>query len=380
MGEPAGSCLVCGGVRRALPVPGPRSMLSDGRVVDRPLEKADCSVCGAVGHRHPPSAAEVAATFEGGYSLYAHAPGRPEEDARQRAYAEWIAGSLPGAAPTRLFEIGCGNGSLLRALASRFPGAEAGGVDPSADAVAHAQAAGIAACRGFASDAAAAVRDRDLVVSVNVVEHTADPVAFLRALAAIGSEDARLVVICPDAVTPSSELLVFDHLHTLTDGALARLAAEAGLHVRSSHPAPTALGAFRMHLLGRGGAAPSPGPMATDALHAARAAYLDSWARLDGVLLERARGDGLACFGTGEAALLLRAYAPRAWAKVHRFTVDHPNAGTFCGLPVVPVASIEAGRGETMLLAVRPRDQEKVAGRLAGRWARMVRWDDVVTA
>jgi len=359
-------------------------MLSDGRLVERPLDKADCSSCGAVGHRQPPSAAEVAATFDSGYSLYAHAPGRPEEDARQRAYADWIAESLGPSAPSRLFEIGCGNGSLLRALASRFPGSEAGGIDPSPEAVEHARSAGIAARRGFAADAAAEVRDRDLVLSVNVVEHTADPIAFLRALAAIGSEGGRLVVICPDGALRSTELLVFDHLHSFTDGALARLAGQAGLGVRSSRPAPAALGAFRMYLLGCGGGPearpPEPAATSTDALHAARAEYLQSWARLDDALGERAGGDRLTCFGTGEAAFLLRAYAPRTWSRVERCTVDHPNASAFCGLPVVPVASIEPGRGEAILLAVRPRDQERVAGRLAGRWARIVRWDDVVTA
>jgi SAM-dependent methyltransferase len=355
-------------------------MLSDGRLVERPLEKADCAVCGAVGHCQPPSVAEVVATFESGYSLCAHAPGRPEEDARQRAYADWIAESIAPAAPSRLFEIGCGNGSLLRALASRFPGAEAGGVDPSPEAVEHARSAGLAARRGFAADTAQEIRDRDLVLSVNVVEHTADPVAFLRALAAIASEDGRIVVICPDGGTPSSELLVFDHLHSFTDGALACLAGEAGLRVLSSRPAPATLGAFRMHVFGRGRDARPPEPGVLDALHAARAAYLQSWARLDDVLRERAGHDRLTGFGTGEAAFLLRAYAPRTWARVVRCTVDHPNASSFCGLPVVPLPSTDPGSGEAVLLAVRPRDQDKVAGRLAGQWARIVRWDDIVTA
>jgi SAM-dependent methyltransferase len=268
----------------------------------------------------------------------------------------------------------------LRALASRFPGAEAGGVDPSPEAVEHARSAGIAARRGFAADAAREIRHRDLVLSVNVVEHTADPVAFLRAFAAIGSDDGRIVVVCPDGSAPSSELLVFDHLHSFTDGALARIAGPAGLRVLSSRAAPATLGAFRMHVLGRGRDARLPEPGAPDALHAARAAYLQSWARLDDVLRERAGDDRLTCFGTGEAAFLLRAYAPRTWARVQRCTVDHPNATSFCSLPVVPLPSIEPGSGEAMLVAVRPRDQEKVAGRLAGRWGRIVRWDDVVTA
>src|SRR5262249_40260370 len=140
------------------------------------------------------------------------------------------------------------------------------------------------------------------------------------------------------------------------------------------------LGAFRMHALGRGGEAPPPESDTTDALHAARAAYLQSRARLDGALGERAGDDRLTCFGTGEAAFLLRAYAPPTWSRAFRCTVDHPNASAFCGLPIAPFASIEPGRGEAILLAVRPRDQEKVAGRLAGRWGRIVRWDDVVTA
>src|SRR5215831_7494494 len=120
MKEASASCPACGGMRSVLPLPGPRSMLSDGRMLDRPLAKDDCSRCGLLGHRHTPDAAEIAGYFREGYTLYAHAPGRPEERARQEAYAEWIAAQIRPRGAVRLLEIGCGNGSLLLALKQRL--------------------------------------------------------------------------------------------------------------------------------------------------------------------------------------------------------------------------------------------------------------------
>jgi hypothetical protein len=82
------------------------------------------------------------------------------------------------------------------------------------------------------------------------------------------------------------------------------------------------------------------------------------------------------CFGAGEAAGLLRAYAPRAWASVRACTVDGDSRGGFGALSMIPLDSVPAG--ETILVGVRPADQPHVAERLAARFARVVTWYDLV--
>jgi hypothetical protein len=82
------------------------------------------------------------------------------------------------------------------------------------------------------------------------------------------------------------------------------------------------------------------------------------------------------CFGAGEAAGLLRAYAPRAWSSVRACTVDGHAHGVFGELPMIPIDAV--GRGDTVLIGVRPADQRRVADRLRDRFPRVITWYDLV--
>ncbi len=347
-------------------------MWSDGRVVERLLGKAECCVCGLVSHAQLPSAAEVEAYFAAGYALYAHAPGGAAESARQRAYAEWIAGWLgPSPAGTGL-EAGCGNGSLLLELQALRPGWDLGGLEPSSDAASQARRAGLRVRSGTAAAAPEQGDQHDVVFAVNVIEHCPDPVAFLRSLAAAARPEGRILIVCPDGARRSTELLMFDHWFTFTDTAIALLAERANLRVTDTQRAPGRIGPFRIHVLAREGRTQSLAPSPAGA---ARAAYLEAWGRLDAELCARIGNDAPSCFGTGETALLLRAYAPRAWSRIGSFVVDAPETTSFCGAPVVGLA---AWRPEPLLLAVRPRDQAGLAERLGDLAPRVVRWDDLI--
>lgn len=367
---PADPCLLCGGRRwTPLPDPGPRSMLSDWRTLDAPLGKATCEGCGlarrhAIGH-----AAE--SVYGSGYRLYAHPPGEARERARQEAYAGWMATAVDRP-PRQILDVGCGNGSLLVALRERWPGADTLGCDPSEESVRAGTGAGLGLrlWRGTSGDLPAGVAD--LVVTVNVIEHTADPLAFLADLRRAVSAGGTVVVICPDGGHPNLELLFADHLYSLGAAHVSALMARAGLETMTVRTAPPALGAFQM-------VTARPAVDVPDAAIApcrsARHAYLERWARLDDRLLPRVEGPAV-CFGAGEAAGLLRAYAPQAWARVAACTFDGAAPGAFGDLPIRPLADVP--RDSTLLLGVRPADQPRLAARLGREFARVAAWYDLV--
>ena len=374
------TCLVCGaGEWVALPDPGLASMASDWRVLPVPLGKISCRRCGLVARRVEERGAR---RYADGYALYDHAPGAGFEGARQEQYAAWIAEAVAGhtrRTPQRILDVGCGNGSLLVALASAWPDAELRGCDPSPEAIAHAGPR-VRLWQGTSATLAAGIAD--LVVAVNVIEHTADPVAFLTDLRRACAPAGTLIVVCPDGSRPGVELLFADHLHSFSAPHLRAFAARAGLMAVTTLVAPAALGEFQMLVA----AAVTPGLAriaveSPGALNRRRAALLQRWAELDQRLEPRVAA-GTVCFGVGEAAGLLRAYAPRTWTRVRACTADrralNPAAPSFGGLPIVP---LEALPPETpILVGVRPGDQAAVGERLARQFASVATWYDLVDA
>jgi SAM-dependent methyltransferase len=262
-----------------------------------------------------------------------------------------------------------------------LPATRLRGLEPSRESARHANLAGVPTWSGFAEELAGEVVGQDLVLSVNVIEHSADPVRFLGSLAAMVRPGGEIVVVCPDGGRPSSELLFFDHLFSITASAFARFVERSGLSVKYSRTAPKGLGDFHLYVLSSDPSESKETSSPDPSLHAARVAYLEAWTRLDAALVARtARAGSVTCFGAGEAALLLRAYAPLAWSRVRRATMDAPAEEDFCGLPIAAFDPFEVAPDEVLLLGVRPADQPRVAERLSRSGVRVVRWDDVVAS
>ena len=234
----------------------------------------------------------------------------------------------------------------------------------------------------------------DLVVSVNVIEHTADPAAFVQGLRSAMTADGRLVLVCPDGGRPGLELLFADHVFSFTVHHLKALLAREGLQVVTRSTAPPALGDFQMVVAQQGSVAafseamPSTTPSTTSSTmlppgttgpptDAGRSEYLQRWRALDRQLEARVVAPAV-CFGAGEAAGLLRAYAPRTWRRLRACTVDGDVAAdaTFGDLPLVALASLRAD--DMVLVGVRPSDQAAVGARFRAQGARVATWYDLV--
>ncbi len=352
-------------------------MASDWRILPEPLARFACLACGLA--RRWPASTSSEALFSSGYALYAHVPGDARERTRQARYAAWIAEAVADP-PRCVLDVGCGNGSLLLAMGERWPEAELEGCDPSAESVAHGASSGVRLWQGTSADLPRGTA-ADLVVSINVIEHTADPAGFLRNLRSAMTPDGVLAIVCPDGGRPGLELLFADHVFSFAPHHLEALLGREGLRVAAMSTAPPALGDFQMVVARQEAVAASSDATTPQTTwpppDTGRSEYLQRWRALDRQLEERVVAPAV-CFGAGEAAGLLRAYAPRTWRRLRACTVDGDVAAgaTFGDLPLVPVASVSPD--DTVLVGVRPSDQAGVAERLRARGARVVTWYDLV--
>ncbi|WP_313336147.1 bifunctional 2-polyprenyl-6-hydroxyphenol methylase/3-demethylubiquinol 3-O-methyltransferase UbiG [Sphingobium yanoikuyae] len=149
----------------------------------------------------------------------------------------------------RALDVGCGAGLLAEPLARL--GASVTGLDAAPEniavAVAHAQGQGLAI--DYRATPVEQVSDSgyDLVTSMEVIEHVADPAAFVRALAAKLAPDGLMILSTPNR-TPTSRLAMItigesiggipkgthDWSKFITPDELTALLDDAGLEVTDS--------------------------------------------------------------------------------------------------------------------------------------------------
>ncbi|CAM5506350.1 Ubiquinone biosynthesis O-methyltransferase OS=Sphingobium scionense OX=1404341 GN=ubiG PE=3 SV=1 [Sphingobium scionense] len=149
----------------------------------------------------------------------------------------------------RALDVGCGAGLLAEPLARL--GASVTGLDAAPEniavAVAHAQGQGLSI--DYRATPVEQVGDSgyDLVTSMEVIEHVADPAAFVRALAARLAPDGLMILSTPNR-TPMSRLAMItigesiggipkgthDWAKFITPDELTALLEDAGLEVTDS--------------------------------------------------------------------------------------------------------------------------------------------------
>jgi SAM-dependent methyltransferase len=256
---------------------------------------------------------------------------------------------------------------------TRFPSAKAAGLEPSERGVKWAQQCGLPVHRAYITgEDSVSGFSADLVLSINVIEHTPQPVGFLRAAKAAVNNGGLVLVVCPDGSAVGSELLFFDHLYSFCPSNVANLVRSAGLKPIDYQRSPPGLPGFQMVIAA---ANPPEGnelqeklasaEVDVHRLHASRVEYLTRWKHLDAKLCSAMAGfHATTVFGVGEMARLIRAYAPSAWEKIDRFVVDDPAETEFFGRPVIPYAELKATPNELVLLAVSWHSAEKLSARL----------------
>jgi 2-polyprenyl-3-methyl-5-hydroxy-6-metoxy-1,4-benzoquinol methylase len=165
-----------------------------------------------------------------GYLQEGHALSVPYGDEFLRFLDQLLVASRM--APRTAMEIGCGGVYLLRMLKAR--GLEVCGVDPSPVSAEQARRSGIELITEF-YPSPSLTRKADLIFHHNVLEHVADPVAFLRAHHA-NLEPRGLVVTavpdCSEAIERGDiSMMLHEHLVYFDEDSLARTLTAAGFEV-----------------------------------------------------------------------------------------------------------------------------------------------------
>ena len=133
----------------------------------------------------------------------------------------------------RFLDYGCGNGAFVRALQQVFPEAEVLGTDQ------HANAPALLSAQRYIPYAQLPMRNFDFILCRHVLEHTYDPVTFLRSLRSLLRPNGILAIEVPSLETAVKELfgrhwdgyyVPFHPLH-FTRGSLAAATKAAGFDV-----------------------------------------------------------------------------------------------------------------------------------------------------
>jgi SAM-dependent methyltransferase len=373
------ACPLCAGKTSALCQPHPqRAIVSDGRVLPRALKKLSCLNCGAASRAPGMLDSDFRAIYGSGYQLAAAAP--KSDTARARAYAQWIRSEAT--APRSIFEVGCGSGALLREFSAIWPEADCLGLDPSVPRPERSDSK-FRLERGFIEDVPHDIGQFDLIVAVNVIEHLSNPTRFLASLRPRLTPGGKIVIVCPAAEPPNSELLFFDHLYTFTTNSLGHAVADTSLLMRTQSLAPPAIGDFQMVTFDNAETG-STLPLhqgSFSGLCSQRQSYLEGWYRLDQALLDRLQAvPRLVGFGGGQTAALLRAYAPRTWARIETILLDDVNEAWQLGVPVASYGNAVQNLETTaILIMTSPRVQGAIADRLRRDGLQSIRWDDLIT-
>ncbi|MGI9350704.1 MAG: class I SAM-dependent methyltransferase [Rhizobiaceae bacterium] len=358
------ACIACGSMDSIkLPVPVcNQSMLSDGKIVAKSLEKKKCRHCGMISHCRQLTSSQVAALYSEDYKLPVLS--RQGDQERADLYCSVVLDTLGEKNISgNCLDIGCGSGALLKKFISLGGTGEFVGIDPALPPQISENTANVRLIEGLLEEVEFGVRRFDTIISINTIEHVHDPEGFLCNANNLLSEDGNLIVICPSDNPANVELLFYDHLWTYTTAAMKRLAYNCELEVIKAQPLEGQLKGFKIYHFKKKSIAQKhfshPVFNEHDASH-----YLLNWVKLDEELL-KCIGKGpekLQIFGAGQMAALLRAYAPETFSAAQRLVVDDP-------LLAWPIGKTEKynpsdQEGWVTVVAVHPRVGDLIAKRV----------------
>lgn len=380
-------CQVCSsGEWLDLPDPAEgRTITTAGRILNESLGKSQCAVCGFVQRIHARFLGHTD-YYEQDYAKYYDRPGTTEfHVARYQVLAQWMSSVLSSFRPSRILDVGCGQGWAMEAMKTCYPDATIEGLEPSEYNAAVARGKGFVVYEARASLAALPEAKYDLVYSNNVIQHVTNAREFAASLKDMVSEDGRVVITCPDGSIPNIEILWGDQNFSFLPRHLVRLCREIGFeNIKwfSSPPSPSVPPAQLLLMSkqpsGRYGQDDMnvPSPRLSDVYEAKRE-YLGAFKDIDSYLCAGAEGfDRVFNFGASYWSSILAAYCPNYWARVSACLVDSTDNGDqgFLDKDVLALSSV-APEDAVIVLGTSPISHSALRKKFSPAWRRVIAWD-----
>lgn len=311
------------GVSRKTEAPGARAQdeAHHGAILDR-INGFSVIACRACGYAHVIPLPDEAA-IEKLYASAYYAETKPDYLARAREDVPWartgfddrldlLEAHLP-AARRRLLDVGSGPGFF--AARARERGWEAEGVDPSAQACAHARSLGVPVHEGpYDAAAAQALGSFDAVTLTNMLEHVGDPISLLARARKMLSTAGLLCISVPNDYNSFQHVLRVGgmrawwlapphHLNYFTFDSLSKLLARAGFREIARTTS------FPMEMFALMGDLYMDDDQLGRACHMRRVSFDLALAHAEGGLARRSFYSALAAAGLGREAIIIAAQA-----------------------------------------------------------------------
>jgi SAM-dependent methyltransferase len=212
-----------------------KTITSDGNPSDRYLKKLECLECGLVREGEDFNFNLLENHYENNYSV--NTAEAKEEHVffknglpipRNAAMLSEIVDILKNNDIDNfksIFEIGAGQGDLIKYMKSQWPDKNIGGVELSRQAINIAKQNGIHLLQG---DETKIPVNSDLAIAVTVFEHVPDPSLFLTNIYNRLSDNGNLILIQPVQSGISYDILYTDHLHHFNEKHVEWFANQAG--------------------------------------------------------------------------------------------------------------------------------------------------------
>ena len=361
------------------------SVTTSGKIVKQPLGKSLCSKCGFV-QRNRFLFMGHSEYYQEDYASYYERPGTEEyHRKRYQGLVEWMSKYLPDTHKFKtVLDVGCGQGWMMDAMLSRYPGIEIGGIEPSR------HNAAIAIRKGYpiveTKIEQSTVSDTyDLVYSNNVLQHINDAREFLSNMKMRLNKHGVIIVTCPDCSRPSIDLLWSDHNYSFLPEHLLNIGYELGFktaYVAQSNYNPS-IPPAQLFLLTN-----NPGYSETELAkgqtpvrdinhdYRKKVEYLLSFIKLNDYLAQKISGFSTVYnFGASYWTSVIAAYCPDYWKRVEACVIDtHDNVTEFMGKRIVELTELKDKDQVAMVLGTTPTGHDWLAKRLH-EYASIIRWD-----
>jgi 2-polyprenyl-3-methyl-5-hydroxy-6-metoxy-1,4-benzoquinol methylase len=384
-------CQVCGSNDwRDLPNPAPeRSVTTAGRILDEALGKAQCPQCGFVQRVH---AQFLGYTdyYQQDYANYYNRPGTTQfHTERYRVLVEWMASVLQPLQPTKILDVGCGQGWAMHAMKKIYPQAVIEGVEPSNYNTKVAIENGLKVYEGMFGDVSLPLAPYDLVYCNNVIQHVTNVREFVVSLKDAVSDDGIIIVTCPDGTVPNIEILWGDQNFSFLPAHLKQIFVDTGFKVISWFPSPSSpsvppaqmffLSENPKHAGGRDGMnVPIPD---IDKIFDAKSKYLQAFQKIDEHICSQiGNASQVYNFGASYWSSVLAAYCPNYWSNVSGCLVDNTDSieRGFLDKQVIQINSIKLTEQDAIVLGTGPATHKALRERLSTSWKNIISWDDFI--